>query len=70
MWAPNGMPPEILSRMSRELAKALTNATLKARYADLGAEPIAMETPEFRKLLVGEAEQLSTVIREQKISMD
>lgn len=70
MWAPNGMPPEILSRMSRELAKALANATLKARYADLGAEPIAMETPEFRKLLVGEAEQLSTLIREQKISVD
>jgi tripartite-type tricarboxylate transporter receptor subunit TctC len=70
LWAPNGTSPEIVARMNRELAKALAQPGVKSRYADLGAEPIAMDTAEFRKLLVNETAQLSALIREQKISVD
>jgi len=70
MWAPNGTPPETLARMNRELGKALAQPAVKSRYADLGAEPIAMDTAEFRKLLVNETAQLSALIRDQKISVD
>lgn len=70
MWAPLKTPPEVVARMSRELAKALGQATLKARYADLGAEPVSMDTPQFRKLLDDEGKLLSTVIREQKIIVE
>jgi tripartite-type tricarboxylate transporter receptor subunit TctC len=70
MWAPLKTQPEVVARMSREIAKALANPALKARYADLGAEPVAMETPEFQKLLNDEGKLLSTLIRDQKIVVD
>ena len=70
MWAPNGVAPEILARMNRELGKALALPGVKSRYADLGAEPIAMETAEFRKLLASESALLTALIRDQKISVD
>jgi len=70
LWAPNNTPPDVLARMNRELVKALASASVKTRYADLGAEPIPMETPEFRKLLANEGKVLSALIREQKISVD
>jgi len=70
MWAPNGVAPEILARMNRELGKALALPGVKSRYADLGAEPIAMETAEFRKLLASEGALLTALIRDQKISVD
>lgn len=70
MWAPNGTPPEVLARMSREIGKALAQPALKSRYADLGAEPVAMDTPEFRKLLAEEGAVLSALIARQKIVVD
>ena len=70
MWAPNGVAPDVLARMNRELGKALAQPAVKARYADLGAEPIAMDTADFRKLLVNEGTLLSALIKEQKIVVD
>lgn len=70
LWAPNGTSPDIMARMSRELGKALAQPAVKARYADLGAEPIAMDTADFRKLLVDEGTLLSALIKEQKIVVD
>jgi len=70
MSAPNGTPPEVVARMSRELAKALALPSVKSRYGDLGAEAVALDTAEFRSLLAAEGKQLSTLIREQKIAVD
>ena len=70
LWAPNGTPADVVARMNREIAKALTNATLKARYADLGGEATHVETADFKRLLVNEGNVLSALIKEQKISAD
>ena len=70
MWAPRGTPPEIIARMNRELAKALALPTTKSRYADLGAEPVPLDTAEFKTLLTNEGKLLSTLIKEQKIIVD
>ena len=70
MWAPNGIPTEIVSRLSRELAKALAQPSVKARYADLGAENVALDNGEFRNLLSAEGKLLSGLIRDQKISAE
>ena len=56
--------------MNRELAKALALPTTKSRYADLGAEPVPLETTEFKTLLANEGKLLSTLIKEQKIIVD
>jgi tripartite-type tricarboxylate transporter receptor subunit TctC len=70
MWAPNGTPPEILARLDRELAKVLASPAVKQRFADLGAEPAALDQAAFRKLLGEEASLLTTVIKSQKIAVD
>jgi tripartite-type tricarboxylate transporter receptor subunit TctC len=56
--------------MSRELGKALAQPAVKSRYADLGAEPVAMETADFRTLLADEGALLSALIKQQKIVVD
>ena len=70
MWAPVGTPPEIVARMNREVAKALAQPAVRSRYADLGAEPVAMETADFRTLLADEGALLSALIKQQKIVVD
>jgi tripartite-type tricarboxylate transporter receptor subunit TctC len=70
MWAPNGTPAEIITRLNREVAKALASPTLKARYADLGGENVALDIAEFKNLLATEGKVLSALIRDQKITVD
>ena len=70
MWAPNNTPADVLARMNKEIGKALAQANVKARYGDLGAETTWLETAEFKTLLTTEGRVLSSLIREQKISVD
>ncbi len=70
MWAPNGIPADIVTRLNRELAKALAQPAVKSRYADLGAENVALDTGEFRNLLAAEGRLLSGLIRDQKITVE
>jgi tripartite-type tricarboxylate transporter receptor subunit TctC len=70
VWVPNGTPPEIVARLNRELAKVLAQPALKQRFADLGAQPAALDQPAFRKLLDEEERVLASVIKSQKIAID
>ena len=70
MWVPNNTPADIIARLNREVAKALSSPALKARYAELGGENVALDTQEFKALLASEAKTLSTLIREQKITVE
>ncbi|MBO9515429.1 MAG: tripartite tricarboxylate transporter substrate binding protein [Variovorax sp.] len=70
LWAPNGVAPEIVARLNRELGKAMAQAAVKSRYADLGAETAAMSPAEFKALLADEGQRLTTLIREQKIVVE
>ena len=70
LWAPNGTPAEVLARMNREIAKALALPVTRTRYEALGAEPLGMDTPEFRKLLAEEGRVLSTLIKDRKIVLE
>ena len=70
LWTPNGTALETVARLSRELAKALAQPAIKSRYADLGAENVALDTADFRALLASEGKLLSTLIRDQKITVE
>lgn len=70
VWAPNGVSPQILERLSREIAKALAAPSLKERFNGLGAMPAPVETAAFRKLLADETKLLSTLIKERGIVAD
>lgn len=70
VWAPNNLPAEVSERLSRELAKAVAAPALKERFNSLGAEPVAVATPDFRKLLVAEGKTLSALIKDRKIVLE
>lgn len=70
MWAPNGVPGDVTTRMEKEITKALTLANTKTRYESLGAEPVGLNNAEFKSLLVNETRQLSALIRDGKINID
>jgi len=70
LWVPNNTPAEVTARLSRELTKVLANPAVKQRFADLGGEPVALDTAEFRKLLAQEGKTLSTLIRDRKIVVE
>lgn len=68
LWAPKNVPAEIIDRLSREVRVALAGAELKKRYNALGAEPMAVENAEFRKLLAAEENTLSNLIKVRNIT--
>lgn len=70
MWAPNGTPADVTTRMAREIAKALAQANTRTRYESLGAEPVGLDNAEFRALLASETKMLSALIKDSKINVD
>jgi len=70
MWAPNGVPAEVLARVNRELVKVLAQPALAKRFADLGAEPAPLDATAFRKLLADEGKLLAALIKDRRISVE
>lgn len=67
--APKGTPTEIVDILSKEVAAGLADPGMKARMADLGAEPMPMTPAEFTKLMADETVKWGKVIREANISI-
>ena len=64
--APAGTPGDIVNALNAVIVKAVQKEDLRARLAQMGADPIA-ETPEhFSKLLKEEIDRWATVVRESK----
>lgn len=61
--APNGTPPAIVARLEASLAKPLTDANVKARFADLAAGvPAAAGGPALGRLLANDVERLGRLV--------
>jgi tripartite-type tricarboxylate transporter receptor subunit TctC len=54
MLAPVGTPKPVIDKVYEALANAMKKQTVKARYAELGAEPVAPGPEELTKLIVSE----------------
>ncbi len=65
--APRNTPPEIIDRLNKEIAAALADPKIKARFADLGGTATALAPAEFGKLLADETEKWAKVIRAANI---
>jgi tripartite-type tricarboxylate transporter receptor subunit TctC len=61
--APKDTPTEIIEKLNKEINAALADPKLKARLADLGAEPMSMTPAAFGKLIVDETEKWAKVIK-------
>jgi tripartite-type tricarboxylate transporter receptor subunit TctC len=70
LWVPNNTPAEVSARLTREVTKILASPAVKQRFGDLGAEPVALEAAEFKKLLAQEGKTLSALIKDRKIIVE
>ena len=61
--APRSTPTEIVNKLSNDINAALTDPQIKARLADLGAEPMPMSPVEFGKFIADETEKWGKVIK-------
>jgi tripartite-type tricarboxylate transporter receptor subunit TctC len=61
--APKNTPAEIVEKLNKEINAALADPKLKARLADLGAEPMSMTPAAFGKLIADETEKWAKVVR-------
>ncbi len=51
LWAPKGTPQPVLDRLQTEVAKAMTSADMKNFATDMGADPRAVESAVFARIL-------------------
>jgi len=63
MFAPAGTPRDIVSRLNREIVKALETRDLRERLTDIGVEPWPGTPEELRDLLRTEIERYGAVVR-------
>jgi tripartite-type tricarboxylate transporter receptor subunit TctC len=60
---PTGTPSEIIEKLNQEINAGLADSRIKARFAELGAEPMPMTVAEFRKFVADETERWAKVVR-------
>jgi tripartite-type tricarboxylate transporter receptor subunit TctC len=63
MSAPKGTPGEIVATLNKEINAALGDAKMKARFADLGGEPLTGSPADFGKLIADETEKWAKVVK-------
>jgi tripartite-type tricarboxylate transporter receptor subunit TctC len=61
--ARSGTPGEVVEALNGAIAAGIADQTFRARLADLGAEPMPMNAPEFGKLIADETEKWGKVIK-------
>jgi tripartite-type tricarboxylate transporter receptor subunit TctC len=61
--APRRTPVEIVDRLNKEINAAFGNTAMKARFADVGGEPLAGSPDQFGKFIADETEKWAKVIR-------
>jgi tripartite-type tricarboxylate transporter receptor subunit TctC len=64
---PKNTPTEIVEKLNKEINAALSDPTMRARFAELACTPIPMTSAEFGKLIVDETEKWGNVIRSSGI---
>jgi tripartite-type tricarboxylate transporter receptor subunit TctC len=70
MGAPANTPADVIDKINSALNDALTTPVMKARYAELGAEPMIMTPVEFGKFLAAETEKWGKVIKTAHIKAE
>ena len=68
--APAGLPRPILATLNRAINKALASATLKQRFAAIGAEPSPRTPEQFAELIGSEYAKWGDVVRRAGATID
>ncbi len=68
--APRGTPRPIIDRMHREVAAAMAEPALRARFAELGAEPLAATPDDTARHIAAETAKWRDIITKAGIKLD
>jgi tripartite-type tricarboxylate transporter receptor subunit TctC len=68
--APRGTPRPIIDRMYREVATAMAEPALRARFAELGAEPLAATPDDTARHIAAETAKWRDIITKAGIKLD
>lgn len=61
--APKGTPVEIVNKLNKEINAILADPAMKAKFANLGAEPALMAPPEFGKFIADQIDKWGKVVK-------
>jgi tripartite-type tricarboxylate transporter receptor subunit TctC len=67
---PKKTPIEIVEKLNREINAAIAGPKLRARLADLGAEPMSMTPAEFEKFIAVETEKWGKAVKHAGIKIE
>ncbi len=63
MGAPKNTPTDIIDKLNKEINAVLVDPETKARFADLGSEPMVMTPAEFGNFVAAEAQKWGKVVK-------
>jgi tripartite-type tricarboxylate transporter receptor subunit TctC len=61
--APRKTPPDIVARLNRDINAAFADPTMKARFVDIGGEPLPGSPEDFGKFIADETEKWAKVVK-------
>lgn len=70
VYAPAAMPAAQVSRMNREINRLLAQPAIKARFAEVGADAVAMSPAEVKALVQDEMALFGPVVKARRIRVD
>jgi tripartite-type tricarboxylate transporter receptor subunit TctC len=70
LGAPKNTPPDVIDKLSKEVAAGLADPAMKAKFANLGAEPMPMAPGEFGQFVVAEIDKWAKVVRFAGVTME
>ena len=70
VYAPAAMPAANVARMNRELNKLLLQAAIKARFAEVGGEPVALSPAELTAVVKDEIALFGPIVQARGIKAD
>jgi tripartite-type tricarboxylate transporter receptor subunit TctC len=70
IWMPKGTPPNVVQTFQAALNKAMDSPTLRAKFAEQGADPMASTPEELRKFVESETARYGKIVREQNIKAE
>jgi tripartite-type tricarboxylate transporter receptor subunit TctC len=63
VWGPAGLPADIVAKINADVRRALGDAAVKERLANLGNDPMDMSPQDFARFVRSEIEDYQRVVR-------
>lgn len=70
IYGPAGTPPQVVGRLNTEINKLLAQPSIRARFAELGAEPQPVSPAAFRSAVQAETVRFSALVKARRIQAD